>query len=191
VVIPIYRGEDEKHAILDHCQSLAQELKSRGLRAHADLDEQSTPGAKFNTWELKGVPLRVHVGPRDLQKEVVELARRDTRSKIKDVARAGVGDTISELLTEIQTNLFQRHMDWQSQHTRDISSLSDLDAMLAEGGGLGLMHWDGTEASERALKEHNKATIRVVPFEGETLEGSCAVSGQPVTGPRVYVGRAY
>ncbi len=192
IAIPIYKSADEREKVLNECDAIVGELKKLGIRAKVDANEQTSPGAKFNEWELKGVPIRVQIGPRDIENNQVELVRRDLKQKIKNVSREGLSERITLMLDEIQESLFQRNHSWREENTFEANSLEELNKRLDEKGGFGKIHWCGSAEHEAKIKEIAKATIRVRPFEEAKSEeaGNCIVSGNP-SPSRVYVGRAY
>jgi len=190
IIIPIYKKEEEKDKVLGECQRIFNELKGAGIRAKIDANDQLTPGAKFNEWELKGVPLRVQIGPRDLEKDVVELVRRDTQTKLSGVPRAGLLEKIQTLLEEIQAALYERNLKWRDDNTYDVNSLDELNERLDAGGGFARIHWCGEAAHEAKIKELTKATIRIKPYNSPCESGQCIISGK-ASPCRVLVGRAY
>ncbi|HEY9886609.1 MAG TPA: His/Gly/Thr/Pro-type tRNA ligase C-terminal domain-containing protein, partial [Vampirovibrionales bacterium] len=189
VIIPIFRKEEEKAAVMKECDSIFSELKALGIRCKVDDNEQTSPGFKFNEWELKGAPLRIHIGPRDIENNVVELARRDTLTKSKGVPRLGLAETIDLLLNEIQVDLLERNRTWREENTRDIDDFDNLNTELEKGGFL-RVHWCGSSEHEAEIKDKTKATIRVKPFKAIEAGGKCIVSGHE-SPSRVYIGRAY
>lgn len=190
IIIPIYKTEEEKNLVLDECQNIARELKLLGIRHKIDNNDQMSPGAKFNQWELKGVPLRVQIGPRDVQNKQAELVRRDKNEKLKGIERLGLGEKIQSLLLEIQNYLYERQRNWREENTYESDSLEDLKQKLEEKGGFAKIHWNGKAETENKLKELTKATIRVKAFNEPSDKGKCLISGEESLG-RVYIGRAY
>jgi prolyl-tRNA synthetase len=190
VIVPIFKTDEEKETVLNECGKVLQELKKNGIRVKLDDNDQLTPGAKFNEWELKGVPLRIHLGPNDIKNNVAEIARRDTLEKLKGISRESLITTIQTLLEEIQLNILKRHGEWMKQNTYDVDSLDSLGKTLDEKGGFARVHWCGEGEHEAKIKELTKATIRVRPFTPIDPNGKCIISGH--TSPtRVFVGRAY
>jgi prolyl-tRNA synthetase len=190
VIIPIYKTEEQKQVVLDECELIQKELKFHGIRVKFDHNDQITPGAKFNMWELKGAPLRVQVGPRDIENKVVEIARRDTQTKHRDIPRIGLAERINLLLTEIQSDLLERNKTWREANTRDLDKLEDIGNVLDKDGGFLRVHWSGLAEDEAKIKDGTKATIRVKPFEPLEAGGKCIASGKDSLS-RVYIGRAY
>lgn len=190
IIIPIYKKEEEKDKVLNECQVILRELKEAGIRAKIDANDQITPGAKFNEWELKGVPIRVQIGPRDLDNNVVELVRRDTQTKLSGTPRQGLAARINDLLAEIQRALYERNLKWRNENTYEVNSLEELNKKMDEKGGFARVHWCGDSEHESKIKEATKATIRVRLFDEPKEEGKCIISGKP-SQSRVLVGRAY
>ncbi|MFN3596615.1 MAG: proline--tRNA ligase [Rubricoccaceae bacterium] len=197
VIVPIFRSDDERARVVEASDVMRAELEQAGLRATVDAREQYRPGWKFNEYEVQGVPVRLAVGPRDLERGVVEMARRDTGEKAS-VAREGLAGTVQQALGAIQQHLLERARALREARTARVDSYDDFKAAL-EGtpdapGGFVLMHWDGTPETEARVKEETKATIRCIPlpgqFEGLDEPGTDPVSGQPSRG-RVLFARAY
>jgi prolyl-tRNA synthetase len=185
VVVPIFRGKN-KGEVLSEAQKLFSELKEAGIRTEADLDEEHSPGWKFNEHELRGVPVRVELGPKDIEKEQAVLVRRDTGEK-EFVPRKGLSERLAALLEEIQENMLRQATEFRDANTRRVESYEDLKEIIAEKRGFVVAPWDGTEETEQRIKEDTKATIRLLPFERE--EGKDPVSGRP--GKTAVFARAY
>jgi prolyl-tRNA synthetase len=147
------------------------------------------PGFKFNEYELKGVPLRIGIGPRDVANGTVELARRDTLSK-KSVSQSELVGEIQSTLEEIQQALFDRAKNFRAEHITEVDDFDAFKVVLASKGGFVAAHWDGTSETELAIKEATKATIRCIPIDGEKEQGSCVYSGKP-SNQRVLFAKAY
>ncbi len=191
VIIPIYKTEEEKSLVLASCAELKAELKEAGLRIFVDDDDQSSPGAKFNKWELKGAPLRIHLGPRDVKNDCAELARRDTRVKTRDIPRAALSAKVQEELSSIQAALLERNRSWVRENTFTVESLEELSEKLSTGnGGFARVHWAGGKEEEKELQTKTKASIRVCPFDEADEEGVCIMTGKP-SKRRVWVAKAY
>ncbi|MEM1041659.1 MAG: proline--tRNA ligase [Bacteroidota bacterium] len=190
VVVPIYRANkpDDKEAVLDAAERIRRDLDVAGVRVHVDAREAQRPGWKFNEYEVQGVPLRLAVGPRDVQNGTVEVARRDQDGK-QSVPLDTLADTVTSLLDAIQQGLFNRARDRRDSRTATVDSYGDFKAAV-EDGGFVLAHWDGTPETEARIKEETKATIRVVPFERDDEPGQDPLTGQPSAG-RVLFARAY
>lgn len=189
VIVPIYRGEEQLAQISEVAQQLMADLRAAGVRVHYDNRDTHKPGWKFNEYELKGVPLRIGIGPKDLEKGTVELARRDTLTK-SFVAMDDVVSTVSGLLEEIQQNLYKKAADYRSEHTTEVDTYDAFKEIIANKGGFVSAHWDGTNETEERIKKETKATIRCIPIEGGKEEGSCMVTGKP-SKQRVLFAKAY
>ncbi len=188
VIVPIYRSDEEQEAVFEYGHTLLAELKAKGIRAHMDTRDTYKPGFKFAEHEARGIPLRIAIGPRDVQNNKVELARRDTFEKnITD--REGIADTISELLETIQKDLFQRALHRRDELTTEVESYDEFKQVLEEKGGFIYAHWDGTPETEERIKNETKATIRCIPM-GESTPGKCMVTGND-SKKKVLFARAY
>lgn len=188
VIIPIYRGLEELDRIRPVAEQIKQSLEQLGLRVKFDDRDTHKPGWKFNEYELKGVPVRLAIGPRDLENGVVELARRDTLEK-SSVAIDQVAEQMPALLEEMQSALFQKALQFRESSTYKIDSWEDFLEQIEKGGFISA-HWDGTPETEEAIKQATKATIRCIPLNDETEEGKCVFSGKP-SNRRVLFARAY
>ncbi|MGB3345494.1 MAG: proline--tRNA ligase [Aequorivita sp.] len=189
VIVPIYRKEEEFEAVDKVARDLMAKLKAQGLRVKYDNRDTQKPGWKFNEYELKGVPVRIAIGPKDVEKGTVELARRDTFEK-EFVASELVVEKVMLLMEEIQKNLFDKALRYRSEHTTQVSSYIEFKEVLEEKGGFVLAHWDGTAETEEKIKNETKATIRCIPLDGPIEAGTCMVTGKP--SPRkVIFARAY
>lgn len=189
VIIPIYKGEESKQVIDSKVAGLMAELKALGIRAKYDDNDNARPGWKFAEHELKGIPVRIAMGMRDLENNVVELARRDTTEK-STVPFDGLAAHIQTLLGEIQQNIFQRALTFRNQNLRQANTWDEFVKMLDETPGFISAHWDGTPETEEKIKEQTKATIRCIPLNNEQEEGVCIFSGKP-SRERVIFARAY
>jgi len=188
VIIPIYRGESEFPAIAEVANRIKEELTALGISVKFDDRDTQKPGWKFAEYELKGVPVRLALGPRDIENGNVELARRDTLEK-KLVPQEGIAVYIKELLEEIQENIYKKALKFRTENTHIVDTWEELVDVLDNKGGFALAHWDGSPESENKIKD-TKATIRCIPLEGEEEEGKCIVSGKP-SKRRVLIARAY
>lgn len=188
VIIPIYRSAEQLEEIRTHITPLLKELKEMGITVRFDDSDNKKPGWKFAEYELKGVPVRLALGGRDLENKTIEVMRRDTLTK-ETVAFDGVAGYINNLLDDIQKNIYQKALLYRNSHTYVVDTYDDFKAKL-ELGGFILAHWDGTPETEAAIKEETKATIRCIPFEGDTTPGVCIYSGKP-SPRRVLFARAY
>ena len=189
VIVPIYKGMDQLEAIDAKVAPLVETLKAKGISVKYDNRDTHKPGFKFNEYELKGVPVRLAIGPRDLEKGTYEVARRDTLEK-ETIASEEVVDKISSLLTEIQENLFNRAAAYRDDRITSVDDYEEFKAVLESKGGFVAAHWDGTPETEDRIKEETKATIRCIPLEGYEGTGSCIVTGKP-SKQRVLFARAY
>jgi len=178
VIVPIYRSEEELNSVREAVRPILADLKKLGISVKFDDRDTQRPGWKFAEYEFKGVPLRVAIGPRDVQNGTVELARRDTLTK-ESVPMVGLGDRIAALLDEIQANLYARALAHREANTRTVSTYSEFKTEIEKGGFI-LAHWDGTPDTEARIKEETKATIRLIPLEEKyKVAGTCMVTGQP------------
>lgn len=189
VLIPIYKGEESKPAIDAKLAEVAAQLKALGIRVKIDDNDAARPGWKFAEYELKGVPVRIAMGLRDLENNVVELARRDTREK-QSVPVDGLGVYVQNLLEEIQQNIFNKALAFRNENTRQADSWEAFEKMLDEQPGFIAAHWDGTPETEEKIKELTKATIRCIPLDNKQEAGKCILTGKPST-QRVLFARAY
>ena len=187
VIVPIYKGKDEFEAISEAGNRIKNELKELGISVKFDDRDTQKPGWKFAEYELKGVPVRLALGPRDIQNGKVELARRDTLQK-SIVSQEGIAAHIKELLKEMQESIYNKALKYRSDMTRKVDSWDELIEVL-DKGGFALAHWDGTVESENKIK-NTKATIRCLPLDAEDEEGKCIVSGKP-SKRRVVIAKAY
>lgn len=188
VAVPIYRTDEELQAITEKMKELAAKLKARGISFKFDDDDNRRPGWKFAHYEVKGVPVRVAMGPRDLENGKAEIARRDTKEK-QTVDFEGIDAFIENLLGEIQTNLFERAKKFRTENTKKVDTYEDFKSQI-DGGGFFLAHWDGTKETESKIKEETQATIRCIALDQEPEEGVCMVTGKPSAG-RVIFAKAY
>lgn len=189
VFVPIYRSEEDKAKIDAKVDELTAELKKSGVRVKYDDDDNRRPGWKFAEYEAKGVPVRVAIGPRDLENNQAEVVRRDTKEK-SAWSLDGFTAQVTSLLDEIQNNLFAKAKDFRINNTRKVDDYETFKKELNSKGGFFLAHWDGTAETETKIKEETQATIRCIPFEQEKEEGVCMYSGKPSQG-RVIFAKAY
>lgn len=189
VIIPIFRKDEEKTIVLEAADRIVQELRASGVSVKLDAREAYRPGWKFNEYEVQGVPIRLAIGPRDVQNETIELARRDTRTK-EVVPIAGLGARVHETLEAIQKNLFDRAAKYREEQTTVVDSYDEFKEVLDGKGGFIYAHWDGTEETEARIKDETKATIRCIPFKRDEDKGSDMLTGKPSDG-RVLFARAY
>ena len=188
VIVPIFKKQDQLDALMEKLNPLADELKKLGIRVQIDASDKATPGYKFADYELKGVPLRIAMGGRDLENGTVELARRDTMTK-ETVAFDGIVETIQNLLKEIQDNIYQKALNFRLENTREVNTWEEFKEEIKKPGFL-LCHWDGTAETEEKIKAETKATIRCIPLEGDKTPGTCIYTGKP-SSQRVIFAIAY
>jgi prolyl-tRNA synthetase len=189
VIVPIYKGDEQKEELNVKATEIIEQLKKLGIRVKYDDNDNNRPGWKFAEYELKGVPVRVTLGARDLQNGVVEVARRDTKEK-QSIALDGLVQHIEALLVDIQSNLFNRAKTFREGLTTTVDSWEEFEKVLDEKTGFISAHWDGTAETETAIKEKTKATIRCIPLNNPQEEGKCILTGKPST-QRVIFARAY
>ena len=189
VIVPIYKGEEQLEAISEKVAVFVKELRKKGVSVKFDDRDTYRPGAKFAEYELKGVPVRIAIGKRDLENGTVEIARRDTLAK-QTVAQNDVVDFVSNLLEEIQDNLFQKAIDFREEHTTSVYNFEEFKTAIASKGGFVSAHWDGTEETEDKIKDLTKATIRCIPNDAKEEIGTCVFSGKP-SSKRVLFAKAY
>ncbi len=189
VIVPIYKGPDSKLVIDEKAQALATELRVKGIRVKFDDDDTSRPGWKFAEHELRGVPVRIAMGMRDLENGVVEIARRDTKEKSSQPME-GLAEHVSQLLVDIQQSIYNKALRFQQESTREVNSWEEFQQVLEEKAGFISAHWDGTPETEEKIKELTKATIRCIPLDRKEEAGTCVFSGKESKG-RVLFARAY
>jgi len=188
VIVPIYKTAEQLAAINEKVAEITRLLKAKGISVKYDNSDNKKPGWKFAEYELKGVPVRLAMGARDMENGTVEVARRDTLTK-ETVSIDGIDSYIAELLDQIQANIFQKALDYRSSVTREVNSYEEFKVEIEKGGFL-LCHWDGTSETEDKIKEDTKATIRCIPLDGDLTPGKCMVTGKP-SAQRVVFARAY
>ncbi len=188
VIVPIYKGNDELPSIAETAEKIKSALTALGISVKFDDRDTQKPGWKFAEYELKGVPVRIALGPRDIEKGTVEVARRDTLEK-KILPQEGIAKHVKQLLEEIQENIYRKALRFREQNTFKVDTWDEMVDILENRGGYVLAHWDGTPETEERIKE-TKATIRCIPMEGGREEGKCIVSGNP-SRQRVVIARAY
>ncbi|MGI9091643.1 MAG: proline--tRNA ligase, partial [Gemmatimonadaceae bacterium] len=188
VIIPIYKSPEDLAKISEIIKPIAAELKSRGISVKYDDSDNQRSGWKFAEYELKGVPVRLGLGMRDLESGTVEVARRDTLTK-ESRSIEGVAEYIQNLLDEIQTSVYQKALTFREENTFEVDSWEDFKNQIEKGGFI-LAHWDGTSETEEKIKAETKATIRCIPFDKTEENGKCVYSGEP-SNQRVVFARAY
>ncbi len=189
VIVPIYKGEESKPVIDDKAAFIVKELKALGISVKYDNSDNARPGWKFAEYELKGVPVRIALGLRDLENNVVELARRDTKEK-KTVSMDGLGSYVHNLLEEIQQQIFNRALAFRDENIREANTWDEFVQILEDKAGFVSAHWDGTGDTEEKIKEQTKATIRCIPLNNRQESGACILTGKP-SSQRVLFARAY
>lgn len=178
VMVPIYKGEEQRLQVVARLEEMAKELREKGVSVKVDGRDNVRSGFKFAEYELKGVPVRLALGPRDMENGTIELARRDTLSK-EIVKQEGLTDRIVALLDEIQQNIFQKALDYRNSMITKVDTWEEFQQVLNEKGGFISAHWDGTPETEQAIKDATKATIRCIPMDVVEEEGKCVFSGKP------------
>ncbi len=189
VIVPIFRTEEEKQAIDNYVDTLTSELKARDISVKFDDRDTQRPGFKFAEWELKGVPLRIALGARDMANGTVELARRDNQTK-ETVSQDGLTDHVVALLDEIQEAIYHKALTFRDEHITPVDSYDEFKAVLDDKGGFVSCHWDGTVETEKRVKEETKATIRCIPLDVQDEDGVCIFTGKP-SRHRVLFAKAY
>ncbi len=189
VMVPIYKGEDELRAIVERMETIAAQLKAKGISVKIDDRDNVRSGFKFAEYELKGVPVRLAIGPRDLAGGTVELARRDTLTK-ESVPVEGIAERIERLLGDIQAGIYEKALRFRDSMITKVDSYDEFKRVLEEKGGFILAHWDGTPETEERIKAETKATIRCIPVNAPAEEGVCMISGKP-SHRRVLFAKAY
>ena len=188
VIVPIYKGAEQLEAISKRLEPIISELKKRGISVKFDDNDTKKPGWKFAEYELKGVPVRLALGSRDLENGTIEVARRDTLTK-ETYSIDGIEDHIEQLLEDIQKNIYQKALDFRAKTTKTVDTYEEFKVAIEEGGFI-LAHWDGTPETEEKIKAETKATIRCIPLQGDKTPGVCMVTGKP-SSQRVLFARAY
>ena len=189
VIVPIYKGEESKPIIDSKVAEIVSALKQLGISVKYDNNDHARPGWKFAEYELKGVPVRVALGLRDIENNVVELARRDTKEK-SVVSIDGIANYIQQLLEDIQQNIFNRALSFRNENIREANTWESFIELLDTKAGFVSAHWDGTGETEDKIKELTKATIRCIPLDNKQEAGQCILTGNPSV-QRVLFARAY
>ncbi|MFN4761531.1 proline--tRNA ligase [Gillisia sp. Q332] len=189
VIVPIYKGEEQLELISVVANEMAGKLREAGISVKFDNRDTYKPGWKFAQYELQGVPVRIAIGPKDLEKGSVELARRDTLSK-EIVPQDMVLDKVKGLMIEIQENLFERAKNYRDSHITEVDNFEEFKEVLETKGGFISAHWDGTSETELKIKDKTKATIRLIPMDGKMEDGKCILTGNP-SSQRVLFAKAY
>ena len=189
IIVPIYRSEEQKQAVAERAEEMMKELRAANITVRFDDRDTHKPGWKFNEYELKGVPVRIGIGPRDIENGTLEIARRDLLSK--EVVEADAATSyIQNVLEEMQTGLFEKALKYREEHTTEVDSYEEFKEVLDSKGGFVVAHWDGTTETETQIQEETKATIRCIPLDAKEEAGTCILTGKPST-RRVVFARAY
>ena len=188
VIIPIFKGEEELKLMLEKCNAIKQELINRNITVKIDDRDNLRSGFKFAEHELKGVPVRLAIGPRDMQNGTIEVARRDTLSK-QIMPQEDIANYIENLLVDIQENIYQKALKFRTENTFEVDTYDEFKVQIEKGGFI-LAHWDGTAETEALIKDETKATIRCIPLNGNMESGKCMVTGKP-SKQRVVFAKAY
>ncbi|MGM0530836.1 MAG: proline--tRNA ligase [Bacteroidota bacterium] len=189
VIVPIYKKNAQLSQISEKANQIKQQLQDRGITVKYDDRDTQTPGWKFSEYEMKGVPVRLAIGPRDMENNTVEVARRDTLEK-ELIGQDGVVDHVENLLDTIQQQIYQKALDFRKTNTYRVDDWEEFKDIMINKGGFVEAHWDGTAETEQKIKDETKSTIRCVPIDGEKEDGKCIYSGKP-SRQRVIFARAY
>ncbi|MGN6248571.1 MAG: proline--tRNA ligase [Ginsengibacter sp.] len=189
VIVPIYKNDEQKTAIDEKVHAIMQDFKALGVSVKYDDDDSRRPGWKFAEYEMKGVPVRIALGARDLEQNVAEVARRDTKTK-ESVSLDGIANTVFVLLNDIQNSIYNKAKEYRDAHITRADTWEEFVKILDEKGGFVSAHWDGTAETEEKIKELSKATIRCIPLNNEKEEGKDILTGKP-SSERVLFARAY
>jgi prolyl-tRNA synthetase len=190
VIVPITgKKEDEKALVLDKAREYFTALKAKGILVKLDDRDNMSPGYKFADYELKGLPLRIAIGPRDVAAGNVELARRDTKTK-EIISAENLPETISNLLEEIQNSIYNKALEYRNSHIHTVNNWDEFMDAIENKTGFVSAHWDGTGETEEKIKDLSKATIRCVPLNNVQEDGVCVLTGKPST-QRVFFAKAY
>ena len=188
VIIPIYRNEEQLHQIDEKAAAIVEQLKAKGISVKYDNDDAYRSGWKFNEYEFKGVPVRIAIGPKDLENNQAEVARRDTLEK-QNISLDTLVDDVEQLLKDIQQNIYDKALAFRKAHTVKANTWDEFKELIEQGLFIEA-HWDGTTETEEKIKEETKATIRCIPLNNPQEEGKCIYSGKP-SKERVIFARAY
>jgi prolyl-tRNA synthetase len=188
VIVPIYKTDEQLARIDAKVAGIVSDLKTIGISVKYDNSQNKKPGWKFAEYEVKGVPVRLAIGARDLENNTIEAARRDTLTK-ETVSVENIASYVKILLDDIQENIYRKAFDFRSSHTFTVDTYEEFKEQI-EAGGFIWAHWDGTSETEELIKEETKATIRCIPLDGDKTPGNCMVTGKP-SAQRVVFARAY
>jgi prolyl-tRNA synthetase len=189
VIVPIFRKAEQKEALMEYVDNIYSELKKAGVTVKLDDSEHFSPGYKFAEYEMQGVPLRIAVGPRDMENNAVEMARRDTLTK-EVISRENLTEKVLALMVDIQRNLLENASKMRDGMSKKVDSWDEFKEAIKNEGGFLYAHWDGTTETEGKIKEETKATIRLIPLDAPEEEGKCVYSGKP-SKRRVVFAKAY
>ena len=189
VIVPIFKGEEELKMIQEKAQPIIDAIRAKGISIKLDDNDKKKPGWKFAEYEMKGIPVRLAMGKRDLENGTVEIARRDTKEK-ESIAIADVAERVIALMDEIQSNLYNRALKFRTENTHEANSWEEFKDIIETKGGFVMAHWDGSAETEDRIKEQTKATIRNIPFDSPMEDGKCIFSGNP-SKQRVLFAKAY
>ncbi len=189
VIVPIFRSEEQLAAISEKVDEIVKSLKDKGISVKYDNRDTYKPGWKFAEYELKGVPVRLGIGPRDLESGTIEVARRDNLTK-EIMPMDGLANSIHDLLEDIQSNIYNKALKYRDEHITAVDTYDEFKKVLEEKGGFISVHWDGTPETEKKIKEETKATIRCIPLDAKDEDGVCIYSGKP-SKRRVLFAKAY
>ena len=188
VIVPIYKGQEQLDNIKSKVDPVVKALRSKGISVKFDTADNQSPGFKFAEYELKGVPIRLAIGNRDIENGTIELARRDTKTK-QSMPFDGIVEVVASTLVDIQQNIYQKALQFRKENTHEVTSWDEFLIQIEKGGFISA-HWDGTSETEEKIKEATKATIRCIPLDAKEEVGKCVFSGKPST-KRVIFARAY
>ncbi len=189
VIVPIYKGEEQLKVINEKVEVIKAKLEAKGISVKYDNRDTQKPGWKFAEYELKGVPVRLAIGNRDIENGTIEIARRDTLEK-EVISQEGIDEYIFKLLNEIQHNIYNKALKFREENTHKADTYEEFKDIIENKGGFVLAHWDGTPETEQKIKEETKATIRVIPLDAPEEEGKCIYTGKP-SNKRVLFAKAY
>ena len=189
VIVPIYKGIDQLDKITIEANKIVNDLKSKGISVKYDDRDNFKPGYKFNDYELKGVPIRISIGPRDLENKTIELARRDNLTK-SSVPMNSIVKEVEDTLKDIQSKLFNRALNFRNKNTREVDNFEEFKRIISKQGGFVSAHWDGSNETELKIKNLTKATIRCIPIDNKIEKGKCVYSGKQSVG-RVIFAKSY
>jgi len=189
VIVPIYKGEEQLAQISEKVNVIKKNLEDKGISVKFDDRDTQKPGWKFAEYELKGVPVRIAIGPRDIENNTLEIARRDTLEK-ETKSQEGIENYIEELLVKIQDNIYNKALKFRKDNTFKADTYEEFKDIIKNKGGFVLAHWDGTPETEQKIKEETKATIRIIPLDAIEEQGKCIYSGEP-SNRRVVFAKAY